>query len=318
MTSNDVDDSAYESDTGPRDNPRCSNFENNRPVSKTLTVPTGRYTRVLNRQGRAICRIVHPHGWTAAQICHIFGTRKAVRKALLNTYSPPDRTSEDYDYVEAEFKEKYPPLKTPVTQKKKAPVENYSSDEEDRVSEDDSPLSALKRPHTNTPSGDVTQRALHLPQSDSGLSRTAKKPRYDHVFGNGTQTARPSSRQYPWDDDSSSVPSTSSIPIRPKPQPSGPTPPNQALPKRPPALSAFLKDVLGLDLSQHLPLLTARGVADVATLRTMAAWDRVQLQETLTRVLMGSPQDLGGRVGLTALEVVSLELAIRNLNAKTT
>ncbi|KAJ7082598.1 hypothetical protein C8R44DRAFT_822970 [Mycena epipterygia] len=300
MASADFDDSAYESDTGPRDNPRCSNFENNTPVTRTLEVQMGHYTRVLNRKGRAICRIVHQHGWTVPQISHIFGSRNSIRRALDNTYCPPDRTSEDYDHVEAEFKERYSPLKTSRIQKK-APLENYSSDERDTGLEDDLPLAALKRPRADTPTDDVTQ-------SDSG-SRTAKKPRYQYVAGNAAQTAKPSSRQYASDADSSSVLNVSFI--RPKPQTSPAL--NKALPKRPPALLSFLKSVLDLDLSQHLPLFTDRGIGDIATLRTMAAWDRKQLQETLTRVLMGSPDELGGRTGLTALEIVSLELAIRNL-----
>jgi len=53
------------------------------------------------------------------------------------------------------------------------------------------------------------------------------------------------------------------------------------------------------------------GFDNLETLRVMATWTPVQLQETLKRLLMGSAEQLGGRKGLSALEV--LEIAIRAL-----
>jgi hypothetical protein len=70
---------------------------------------------------------------------------------------------------------------------------------------------------------------------------------------------------------------------------------------------------MGLDMSKHLPLFTARGFENVDTLRTMAKWEKRHLQETLRRVLTGDEVDLGGKRGLTELELVSLEIAIREL-----
>jgi hypothetical protein len=59
----------------------------------------------------------------------------------------------------------------------------------------------------------------------------------------------------------------------------------------------FLKDVMGLDFSKHRELFMDRGLDNLETLRIMATWAPVQLQETLQRVLMGSAEELGGGKG---------------------
>ncbi|KAJ7692455.1 hypothetical protein B0H17DRAFT_541081 [Mycena rosella] len=98
----------YESDTGPRDNPTCANFENRVPVKKVIVVGH----KVLNRTGRAICRIVHPHGWSIESLAYIFGVSTAsVMRAIANTrYLPRDNIQEDYERVDPEFKVKFPPV----------------------------------------------------------------------------------------------------------------------------------------------------------------------------------------------------------------
>jgi hypothetical protein len=68
-----------------------------------------------------------------------------------------------------------------------------------------------------------------------------------------------------------------------------------------------------LDLTKHLALFTARGFEDMSTLRTMARLDASTLSATLRRLLTGSVQELGGRKGLTDVELVMLELALREL-----
>ncbi|KAJ7674481.1 hypothetical protein B0H14DRAFT_3067498, partial [Mycena olivaceomarginata] len=84
-------------------------------------------------------------------------------------------------------------------------------------------------------------------------------------------------------------------------------------PAPPGSLLEFLKDIMGFDFSKHLPLMTARGLADIAILRTMAEWEEKPLRHTLQRLLTGSKQELGGRKGLTELELASLEYEIRKL-----
>ncbi|KAJ6595920.1 hypothetical protein B0H10DRAFT_770581 [Mycena sp. CBHHK59/15] len=153
--------SGYTSDTGERDNPTCSNFEKNQPVRKIIDVALGyesvtltifcavlmmieimnhwffirHHTRLLNRKGRAICRIVHSHGWSTPRIALIFGiSQNPITRALANNYSPPDDVLADYQHVDAEFDVKFPP-KTPQISRK-APVTvidiDDSSDDESK------------------------------------------------------------------------------------------------------------------------------------------------------------------------------------------
>ncbi|KAF7368347.1 hypothetical protein MVEN_00156300 [Mycena venus] len=78
-------------------------------------------------------------------------------------------------------------------------------------------------------------------------------------------------------------------------------------------LLAWLKNIMGFDLSKHLALFKARGFENVDTLRRMAKWEKRHLQETLRRVLTGSEAELCSMRGLMELELVSLEIAIRVL-----
>ncbi|KAJ7108265.1 hypothetical protein C8R44DRAFT_298693 [Mycena epipterygia] len=113
MNADHIVDVGYESDTGERDNPTCANFERREPVKKLIVVGGGK--KVLNRKGRAICRIVYAHKWSAAAIANIFGvSESSVSRALENTrYSPPDNVQEDYAKVDPEFRVKFPPLEAP-------------------------------------------------------------------------------------------------------------------------------------------------------------------------------------------------------------
>ncbi|KAJ7090745.1 hypothetical protein B0H15DRAFT_836757 [Mycena belliarum] len=123
--------SGYESDTGPRDNPTCGHFEDNRPVTKTIDVKLGHYTRILNREGRAICRIMFSYRWSHAEIAFIFGIKaNAVSRALQNTYTRRDDVSQDYSHVDPEFRIKFPPSRdyqAPVV----SAIIDLDADEED-------------------------------------------------------------------------------------------------------------------------------------------------------------------------------------------
>ncbi|KAJ7672928.1 hypothetical protein B0H17DRAFT_1083353 [Mycena rosella] len=274
MSTESSGDSEYESDTGPRDNPRCSNFENNEPVKNGFEcTERGSNIRALNRKGRAICRIVSAHGWTLSQIMHIFRVpEKPISKALKNLYSPNDDTGKDYDFVDAEFRKKFPPLKYARGHIVPSPSINTGQDPSGDGGDDPSNSfqsnSTLKRPLANE-----NQGTWHL----------VKKPRYDYL----SQAPHPLPHQF-------------------------------FQPKHSPELLSFLKDVRGLDLSKHVDLFIDRGLQDVAALRLMATWERAKLEETLAREFMGSAEKLAGRKGLTALEVISLELAIRALSSRKT
>ncbi|KAJ7615428.1 hypothetical protein FB45DRAFT_1064356 [Roridomyces roridus] len=111
-------DPGYESDTGKRDIPSCDNFRKGIPVQKTLLV--GHIRKVLNREGRAICRIVHAHGWSYRDIATIFGVSEhSVRRAIDNVrYTPRDRVEEDYMRVrDPGFGVYFPPLESSASHK---------------------------------------------------------------------------------------------------------------------------------------------------------------------------------------------------------
>ncbi|KAJ6524079.1 hypothetical protein DFH09DRAFT_1189839 [Mycena vulgaris] len=79
-----------------------------------------------------------------------------------------------------------------------------------------------------------------------------------------------------------------------------------------PTLAVFLKNLMGSDFSAHHDLLEAQGFT-LPRLHIVAGWDREAIGETVSRLLMGS---VAGHKGLSAFEVVSLELAIRKLKSK--
>ncbi|KAJ7677067.1 hypothetical protein DFH06DRAFT_1122332 [Mycena polygramma] len=102
-------DTGYESDTGERDNPTPAQVLAGVPVTKTIPVKLGHHTRLLNRKGRAICRIVSPHGRTMTQLAEIFGVGDhGISRALANDYARADDVSKDYDYA-PEFKADFLP-----------------------------------------------------------------------------------------------------------------------------------------------------------------------------------------------------------------
>ncbi|KAJ7443217.1 hypothetical protein B0H11DRAFT_2093086 [Mycena galericulata] len=125
--------SGYESDTGERDLPTCANFKTREPVQKTIEV--GPSKKVLNRKGRAICRIVHSHGWSATDIAAIFRvSATSVSRAIDNIrYRPRDRISEDYMKVDVEFEMHFPPIavKDNVAKLPKVPSDVITIDSSD-------------------------------------------------------------------------------------------------------------------------------------------------------------------------------------------
>ncbi|KAJ6474487.1 hypothetical protein C8R47DRAFT_1199514 [Mycena vitilis] len=269
-----ADDSDYHSDTGAKENPTGFNFEHNQPV-KASSRPVGYHHRVLDREGRAICRIVAAHGWIARDIAHVFSLpSEPIRKAIKNQYVPPDNASRDYTFVTEELAEKFPEIQS------SAQVENSGSrDERDERQR----------------SSNLVSPTVQKQKKANGADEAEKKTR--HTGGrNQSQSSKPSGAV--------------------KPKISGP--PARVQPRREPAapadpLVSFLKNVMGLDMSKHLALFVARGFEDVATLRTIAELEEDTLRSTLRRVLTGSAEELGGNKGLTELELVMLETAMKKL-----
>ncbi|KAF7320737.1 hypothetical protein HMN09_00159500 [Mycena chlorophos] len=121
---NDADESS--SDTGERDVPDAQDFQLNRPVDKALRVG---HRRVLNRAGRAVCRIVAAHGWEPADIARIFREPiNCVRRAIDNEASATrrrDNVFNDYDFAPPGYRLAFPP--TNQSESVSAPVSASST-----------------------------------------------------------------------------------------------------------------------------------------------------------------------------------------------
>ncbi|KAJ7155314.1 hypothetical protein C8R46DRAFT_1117416 [Mycena filopes] len=123
-----VEEDGYESPTGERDIPTCANFDTNTPVEQVLGFPMSKTAKVLNRKGRAICRIMASYGWKHAAIGRIFHvSSQSVSRAIANLkYTPRDRVEDDYDHIDPEYREQYPPAPgyyLPASQLRRTPSE---------------------------------------------------------------------------------------------------------------------------------------------------------------------------------------------------
>ncbi|KAJ7662342.1 hypothetical protein B0H17DRAFT_1093715 [Mycena rosella] len=188
----------YASDNGERDNPTCWHFEKNRPVTKVIEVKMGQHVRLLNREGRAICRIIHAQGRPAVQIATIFGiSQNAIARAIANSYTPPDDASADYDHVDPEFKVKYPPPQR--AQRAQAPPTYIqildSEDEEDTKAgilsaETDRPRGGNAAATTSAngrPTRTAKTQCLARMQNSEELDES--KGRLNHAHGAGVSAA---------------------------------------------------------------------------------------------------------------------------------
>ncbi|KAJ7636585.1 hypothetical protein FB45DRAFT_1001628, partial [Roridomyces roridus] len=286
--------SGYQSDTGERDNPSCQNFKTKTPVTKHLTLlPT---ERALNREGRAICRIVFAQNWPASEIAGIFGiSRSSVQRAVSNGYVRPDNVSEDYAHVkDPEFAKHFPPVASAPAQNSQrrkcseSPV-TTSDDEDYSPGSSRGPLERKSMEHLSRP-----------PTSVSG-ARTAKKPRY--YSSSSVSGAK--------DSVSLSLPMRSSklFPLLTRHQLSPSATPSPA------TLSAFLKRVNNIDLSAHLSLLSARGFT-LERMRIMGGtWTNEMIKEAVERGLCEA-DEWNERKIMSALDAVTLELEIRKFRGK--
>ncbi|KAJ6475602.1 hypothetical protein C8R45DRAFT_1010438 [Mycena sanguinolenta] len=333
----------YESDTGPRDIPTLSNFETTTPVTVVHGHPQrGGNRKVLNRRGRAICRVMAARGWSYKTIAYIFRiSESSVSRAVENQfYKPPrDRIEEDLERAGTEFRGELPPpppeaqlrelLPTPVLRKALVLIHD-SSDESDLE---------LQYPDSGSSSSGRQQRTAkkrcHTRLQEVAADENEDEP--DAAVAGPRQTYAPYVRpQFP----QSQVASTSNLAVSSKlnrgsslrSQPASrphfsPLP----LPQRRTgtqsqahtsqtnstlslSLSDFLLQALpsvSTDLASHLELLMVHGFTP-PHLCALATWNPHEVHEALNDLLMERPRALG-YASMTALIFVKFEIAIRKL-----
>ncbi|KAK7042256.1 hypothetical protein R3P38DRAFT_2889398 [Favolaschia claudopus] len=117
-----------------RGNPAPSHFAKNTPIEMHPPVsPRLLQRRSLDREGRAIARIVFAHGirvQTIARVCAV--SDETVISAIENkaTTKDHDKAENDYFYVSAEYRNQYPPLPNSKTAPPTTtPAKNISGDQ---------------------------------------------------------------------------------------------------------------------------------------------------------------------------------------------
>ncbi|KAJ7609891.1 hypothetical protein FB45DRAFT_943178 [Roridomyces roridus] len=88
-------------------------------------------------------------------------------------------------------------------------------------------------------------------------------------------------------------------------------------PGTPTTIETFFSNVMDLDLSRYLPLFKSRGLGSMGILQTIAGWEHGAMKEMLKELLLveGEGGVFTGPVGLSPIEVLSVERAIRKLGA---
>ncbi|KAF8178167.1 hypothetical protein K438DRAFT_1281017 [Mycena galopus ATCC 62051] len=106
-----------------RTNPTPSHFARNKPAEMHPPLsPRLIHQRRLDREGRAICRIVYSHGIGIEAISRVFCVSEdTVIQALDNPPTSPehDKAENDHWYVSAEYRKHYPPLSGPGASNKR-------------------------------------------------------------------------------------------------------------------------------------------------------------------------------------------------------
>ncbi|KAF7345830.1 hypothetical protein MVEN_01604500 [Mycena venus] len=270
----------------PQENPTPWNFEHNEPVKRATRYP-GFNSPALDDQGRAICRIVHAHGWSIIDIAGIFNLpQRRISKAVNNKYSPPANILEDYAMAGKDFEAKFPPINK---------IESITIDNDE-----------LNAHQAANPPCPVTEASAEIPipiclsasisaQSGEGSDSTGKSA--------GVFRPAPSRRVYHRGQASFSPHSgVPRIVI---------TPPEETV-----ARLDFLIDFLhGLHLSKLHPLFIEGGFQDGTGLPAMGRMDVGMLTDTMVRILGSAQKSLGRTEVVTGEEVAKLILAIRNLDA---
>ncbi|KAJ7041440.1 hypothetical protein C8F04DRAFT_1080113 [Mycena alexandri] len=317
-----VDDSGYESETGPRDIPTADDFANDRPVKSVIGCSWKQQNkRALNRRGRAICRILHAHGWSERNIAKIFGGEKSavnrgvINKAINNVYVPRDDEAKDYHYAGEDYREKFPNYTASVKSSDSAATSGPASR---------SPSSAATSVSISPRTPSVKKRARTEGSDTMGSSQDSKRARVrdgSETSGFATSTESISMRRKLGSVMSSYSPSSATqvqTPVAivlddmfstasPRPSPG----------RRPDSLSDFLLYFVDTDLRAHRELLHKRGFNDISKLCAMAEWlNDDQLRDALrAKQPEGSGCQPGELMlsGFTETELIALELGIKKL-----
>ncbi|KAJ7174112.1 hypothetical protein C8R43DRAFT_1230812 [Mycena crocata] len=190
-------DPGYESDTGPRDNPMHANFRNGQPVEKVILV--GHTKKVLNRGGRAICRIAFAHNWKLEAIALIFGvSASSVSRAVENIRLPRDRVGEDLkraSLVDFEYSLPFPQpaiSDTAPFKPRQWDTIDPSEDESDDESDEDKPTNAqypiLGLPRLAKAECNSLIRKLNTDEDEEISSNSSQKRSYQEMVSSTAQS----------------------------------------------------------------------------------------------------------------------------------
>ncbi|KAJ7058438.1 hypothetical protein C8F01DRAFT_1304002 [Mycena amicta] len=320
------DNSGYTSETGLRNNPTLDNFRDNVKMEEVATPAP--HTRKMNHQGRAIARIVYNSnkGWTQKRIADIMGVRRQnITYAVGNTFN--DDVTKDFDYVDnpAEWRKEFPPdievLNSVKAQSRvgtaqraekadgdSSELQGTSSNSELEDSDSDSvqPVPVGHKSFRNSVSHDRRTTPAHI-----------SKPSVNHEKPSQRASRAGHKKPYMQQDNgiNRKVPKASrqSQPAARARTHNSPGPSNRQSTTG--SLFAFLSNVKGYNMTDHLALFQKQGIKAVADLLPFASLDKNLLIRVLTDLFAeGEPGVMAtGEQGLKPNKLLFLELAINDL-----
>ncbi|KAJ7503464.1 hypothetical protein B0H11DRAFT_2357766 [Mycena galericulata] len=259
-------------------NPTCRQFKHNILALQTSSKLRRSQTRVLDRTGRAICRIVHPYLNNYTKIAAVFGiTHTRVRRAVLNQYTPPDDVLKDYEYAGQEFRDGYPPLPDEETRTSTTPSDTR------QVSLEIDDISYRRANQPEIADGRVKKvtNNCHVPRSQVYVELPTRKRPDPRQFVGGKSHKRPRSPEL---DSASNKRAKEDPPAKQIAQEA----PHIESPSTAPELDAirrFLENIGGFDLSHWQDTLSKKGLRTMDDLSKLgASLDETRLVKTLTRL----------------------------------
>ncbi|CAK5270139.1 unnamed protein product [Mycena citricolor] len=290
---------------------------------KPVTVPVLTYiplvhrgnAKLLNRQGRAICRIMSSLDWDPEVIGYIFGVSSStVVRAVENVfYTPRDRVEEDFDRVGEEYQTHAPRPPADQMERLRA-IKNANRDEEGEEPVVVPPRTKRTVTFSSRPAnveGDLASvrkrfKPTPVASSDScSEQHTSSSSRQNSGFyGASTGTVFTSASQRA-DSRESFLSSLSSSPSI--------TPPiwTQMTRDHPPVTFSheLLPPLEGFDPRKHVEVFHSKGLTSAHRLRTLALWPRNMIQETVKRMFLGAQ-------GMSAMDIISFEIALGQMKKK--
>jgi len=273
-------------------NPTWENFITNTPVAEKLILRVeksrhgGNFAtqlRLLDRQARAICRLLFSHGKNPTEIAFIFRvSTKTVKRAINNAYAVHDDISMDYKYLSKEFQEKFPAQPLAEVQKLDKKRKQCPSDDDS-----DSDLELLDQPSTSTrkfptiplPSKKKTRDLGHSSTAAAKKTRNINSNLNPHSSRTSGSNPSPSSTFTPTDKPRKDPPPTSSSSSSKHQQ--NHQSKNNGNNK---TVRKFLADIRGFDLSSWQNAFIEQGLDTESVLLTMAKWDEKELDGALSEM----------------------------------